>query len=38
MMREDERDGLYKAIPTLEGDEAEESIRKTDETDQIVNQ
>ena len=32
MMQEDERDGLYnKAIPTLEGDEAAEFIRKADE-------
>ena len=32
MMQADEKDGLYnKAIPTLEGDEAEEFIRKADE-------
>ena len=32
MMEADEKDGLYnKAIPTLEGDEAEEFIRKADE-------
>ena len=31
MMQADEKDGLYnKAIPTLEGDEAEEFIRKAD--------
>ena len=33
MMQADERDGLYnKAIPTLEGGEADEFIRKADET------
>ena len=32
MMEGDEKDGLYnKAIPTLEGDEAEEFIRKAHE-------
>ena len=32
MMQADEKDGLYnKAIPTLEGDEAEEFVRKADE-------
>ena len=32
IMQADERDGLYnKAIPTLEGDEAEEFARKADE-------
>lgn len=32
IMQADEKDGLYnKAIPTLEGDEAEEFIRKADE-------
>ena len=39
MMQEDERDGLYnKAIPTLEGDEAEEFVRKADENVRLIRQ
>jgi hypothetical protein len=39
MMQADERDGLYnKAIPTLEGDEAEDFIRKADENVKAMRQ
>jgi hypothetical protein len=39
IMQADERDGLYnKAIPTLEGDEAEEFIRKADENVRLMRQ
>lgn len=38
MMQADEKDGLYnKAIPTLEGDEAEEFIRKADQNVKDMN-
>ena len=39
MMREDEKDGLYdKVIPTLEGEEAEEFVRKADENVRLMRQ
>jgi hypothetical protein len=39
IMQADERDGLYnKAIPTLEGDEAEDFIRKADENVRLMRQ
>lgn len=39
MIQADEKDGLYdKAIPTLEGDEAEEFIRKADENVRLMRQ
>ena len=39
MMQADEKDGLYnKSIPTLEGDEAEEFIRKADENVRLMRQ
>lgn len=39
MMQADEKDGLYnKAIPTLEGDEAEEFVRKADENVRLMRQ
>lgn len=39
MMQADEKDGLYnKAIPTLEGDEAEEFVRKADESVKLMRQ
>jgi hypothetical protein len=39
IMQADEKDGLYnKAIPTLEGDEAEEFIRKADENVRLMRQ
>jgi hypothetical protein len=38
-MQADERDGLYnKAIPTLEGDEAEEFIRKANQNVKDANE
>ena len=37
MMQEDERDGLYnKSIPTLEGDEADEFIRKAESAEKAT--
>ena len=39
IMQADEKDGLYnKAIPTLEGDEAEEFVRKADENVKAMRQ
>lgn len=39
MMQADEKDGLHnKAIPTLEGDEAEEFVRKADENVKLMRQ
>ena len=39
IMQADEKDGLYnKAIPTLEGDEAEEFVRKADENVRLMRQ
>jgi hypothetical protein len=39
IMQADEKDGLYnKSIPTLEGDEAEEFIRKADENVKLMRQ
>ena len=39
IMQADEKDGLYnKTIPTLEGDEAEEFVRKADENVRLMRQ